>query len=61
MKFHTKLSFIHRVGNFMGGCVTIAEALVMILTFSYIMPSWSMDFIIWRLDSIFYENPKRKT
>jgi len=43
MKYiNTKFSFCHRVGNILQGFVSIAENLVMILTFSYVMPNWMM-------------------
>ena len=50
-------SFMHRLGNTMQGVVTILENLVMILTFSYYIPNWSMKFIMWRFNTKFCDKP----
>lgn len=49
MKIFNKIPFGHRVGNVIQSLVSIAENLIIILTFSSIRPSWSFDFVIWRL------------
>lgn len=43
------LSFKHRIGNELQFIVGIFENLVMLFTFSYVMPKWSMKFIIFRM------------
>jgi len=54
----TRFSFYHRIGNFIQGIVSIIESLVMILSFSYLMPNWTMRFCMWRLDTKLYDKPK---
>lgn len=39
----------HRVGNVIMAIIGIAENLVMIFTFSSIMPKWTMKWILFRM------------
>lgn len=43
------LSFRHRFGNTIQFIIGIIENLIMIFTFSSILPKWSMKFIIFRM------------
>ena len=43
------LSFRHRLGNVIYAFISLAENLIMIFTFSSIMPRWSMKWIIFRM------------
>ena len=51
---YKKLSFLHRLGNVIQSIIVIVENLIGIVTFSYCYPNWSMKFIMWRMDTIFY-------
>lgn len=44
-----KLDFKHRLGNTIMAIIGIVEYLVMIITFSSIMPRWTMKWIIFRM------------
>jgi hypothetical protein len=48
-------SFWHRVGNTMQAIITILQNLVIILTFSYYIPEWTIPFIEWRLKTRFFK------
>jgi hypothetical protein len=47
--FRRSLSFRHRLGNVIQSFIGIAEDLTMILTFSSIMPKWTMKWILFRM------------
>ena len=43
------LPFRHRLGNVIMAIIRIAENLTVILTFSSIMPNWTMKWIVFRM------------
>lgn len=43
------LSFRRRLGNVISAFIGIAENLIVILTFSSIMPRWTMNWILFRM------------
>jgi len=52
-----KVSFLHRIGNIIGALIQILENIVILLTFSYVLPNWSWLYIIWRTDTCLYQIP----
>ena len=49
IKSKEKLCFRHKLGNTIQGFVCIVDNLVMMLTFSYYMPNWTIKFIVFRM------------
>lgn len=48
MRLNKEFDFKHRLGNVIQSLIAIIESLISIISFSFILPSWSIMFAFYR-------------